>query len=103
MVNHQFVYYFFFIVPLTRSLFDGRCHGKNVVYKMAKGKDLLSPATFQWEEYDFLRSNGEMIPQSKSKKLCDLAFSIYDADEGSPLEEEKKAFKGSFGTFFSRK
>lgn len=79
-----------------------RCHGEegNVVYEMARDKNLLSSCKLKWEVFDFIRSNGDAIPQSTSHKLSDLCMDIYASDE---IIAEKLAYNGSLGNFFAEK
>lgn len=80
--------------------FRFRCHGEdgNVVHELARDKNLLSSCTFQWEKYDFIRTNGEAISQLKSHKLSQLGLNIYDGDD-----PEKSVYNGSVGNFFAEK
>lgn len=79
-----------------------RCHGEkgNVVYEMAKGKDLLSSNIPMYKTYNFVRSNGEVIPAKVSERITKLAMSILDRDDH---REEKMAYHGSLGNYFAQK
>lgn len=78
-----------------------RCHGEdgNVVYELAKDKNLLSSSKLKWELFDFVRSNGDAISQLKSHKLSQLGLSIQSSD----MNAEKSVYNGSFGNFFAEK
>lgn len=80
---------------------NNRCHGEknNVVYEMAKDKNLLG----RWEMErleTLIRSNGEEISSDLAKKLSNTAFDIYDGDT---YETEKKNYPCSMGNFFAKK
>lgn len=77
-----------------------RCHGEvdNVVYEMAKNKNLLSSNGPRYETFQLIRSNGTIVDTHLSDKLALLANSIVEENEN-----EKKSFKGSFGNYFSEK
>lgn len=79
-----------------------RCHGEegNCVYELARDKNLLSSCKFKWEIFDFMRTNGEAIPQSISHKLSHLGLHIY---ESSDFTAEALAYNGSMGNFFADK
>lgn len=48
-----------------------RCHGEkgNVVYELAKDKNLLSPSSPDYTSFNFVRSNGEQILKTIVDKL----------------------------------
>lgn len=67
---------------------------------MAKDKDLLSSNKPRYEVFEFIRSNGERVPQKIAEKLCNLADEILDRDD---KRDEKNAYNGSFGNYFAEK
>lgn len=77
-----------------------RCHGEkgNVVYDMAKDKNLLATSIPTFEKFNFIRSNGEQISQDTDGKLSTIYFELLDG-----YEEEKSNYNGSFGNFFAEK
>lgn len=77
-----------------------RCHGEvgNVVYDMAKDKNLLSSNVPRYDEFNFVRSNGEPIPHNISEKLINLASNIVDRND---KRIEKRAYHGSLGNYFA--
>lgn len=77
-----------------------RCHGEdgNVVYEMAKDKNLLSSNVPRYDEFHFVRSNGESIPKNISEKLVDLATNILNRKD---KQSEKRAYHGSLGNYFA--
>lgn len=79
-----------------------RCHGEenNVVYEMAKNKNVLSSNKPRYELFDFVRSNGEKVPQPLANKLVGLAEEILDRND---KRDEKFSYNGSFGNYFSEK
>lgn len=79
-----------------------RCHGEkgNVVYEMAKDKNLLVHSTKEIGDDQLIRSNGEIIPMELSKKLTTLTFDIYG---GEHYDEERINYDGSFGNFCTEK
>lgn len=72
----------------------------NVVYELAKDKNLLERSIDVLGYYTFIQSDGQVIPSDLSKKLVDLAMEIYDDDK---YAQEKRAYNGSFGNFFAEK
>lgn len=100
------IYWFlFFFSKFSSSLLwtlHHRCHGENgnVIYEMAKGKDLLSSDIPTYKTYNFIRSNGEVIPEKVSDRLTKLAMGILDRGEH---REEKLAYHGSLGNYFAQK
>lgn len=77
-----------------------RNHGEegNVVYNMAKDKNLLSPNIPTFTNFNFIRSNGEQIPKMKADKMSTLVMEIING-----FEEEKRQYNGSLGNFFAEK
>lgn len=77
-----------------------RCHGEkgNVVFNMAKDKNLLSSNIPTYTHFNFIRSNGEQIPKTKADKMSALVFEIIEG-----FEEEKRQYNGSLGNFFVKK
>lgn len=65
---------------------------------MAKDKNLLTTSIPTHKKFNFIRSNGEQIPQDKADKLASIYFEILDG-----FEEEKSDYNGSFGNFFAEK
>ena len=94
--------FFFKIFLLSPPNSLHRCHGEkgNVIYEMARGKDLLSSNIPTYKTYNFVRSNGEVIPAKVSERLTKLAMSILDRDDH---REEKLAYHGSLGNYFAQK
>lgn len=74
------------------------CHGEvgNVVYEMAKNKDLLSSHAIDLSVHHLVRSNGDPIPKETVDKLMALKDEI---DSG--YDEEKSAHNGSTGNLFA--
>lgn len=79
-----------------------RCHGEmnNVVYEMAKDKDVLDADHEIPLRKDFIQSDGKEIPDEISIKLANVSFNIY---LGEYYDEEKNNYNGSFGNFFTDK
>lgn len=79
-----------------------RCHGEkgNVVYDLAKDKNLLSPSSPDYTSFNFVRSNGEEIPKAIGDKLSELYLELMFEKE---LDVEKREHKGSLGNFFTEK
>lgn len=77
-----------------------RCHGEkdNVVFGLAKNKNLLSSNIPRFTSFQLIRSDGSIVPQQLSDKLTNLALQIIDANEG-----EKISYKGSLGNYFKEK
>lgn len=77
-----------------------RCHGEegNVVYEMAKDKNLLSSNVPKYDVFNFVLSNAEPIPQEVSEKLINLASEIVDRND---KRIEKRAYHGSLGNYFA--
>lgn len=77
-----------------------RCHGEegNVVYELARDKNLLSSCPLKSYDYHFARSNGETIPAEISEKLAKLKYSTLN-DEATG---EMKDYNGSLGDFYAR-
>ncbi|XP_031639336.1 spermine oxidase-like [Contarinia nasturtii] len=76
------------------------CHGEtgNVVYEMAKDKNLLAHSTEESRGNRYVRSNGEEIPMELCKKITALIMDIM----GDHYEEERKSY-GSSGNFYAAK
>lgn len=91
----------FFKITILIINFD-RCHGEkdNVVYEMAKDKNLLAGGSEFVMLENFIRSNGEKLPDELTAKIASLAFEIY---EGDSYDDEKTAYHGSLGNFFAEK
>lgn len=79
-----------------------RCHGEknNVVYEMAKDKNVLDGSNELGLHDELIRSDGEALPVELGQNLSNLAFNIY---EGEDYETEKESYDGSFGNFFAKK
>lgn len=79
-----------------------RCHGEkgNVVYDLAKEKNLLSSSSSDYTSFNFIRSNGEEIPKNIANKLTSLYYKYIFERE---YDEEKRKYKGSIGNFFTEK
>lgn len=90
----------FFVFPYNLSNF--RCHGEegNVVYSMAKDKNLLSSNVPRYEKFNLFRSNGERIPEKSTEKLMEMAWSILDREID---REGKRSYEGSFGNYVAEK
>lgn len=86
---------------LILVLFLKRCHGEkgNVVYEMAKDKNVLEHAASKPRDI-YIRSNGEVVPTTLSDKVFALAYEIYD---GVKYQKERDSFQGSFANFFAQK
>lgn len=67
---------------------------------MAKDKNVLSSNKPRYESFDFVRSNGEKVPQRLANKLVGLAEEILDRDDE---RDEKYSYNGSFGNYFAEK
>lgn len=72
----------------------------NVVYELAKEKNLLQRSIDALGYYNIIRSDGQVIPIELSTKLVDLAMEIYGDEK---YYEEKRTYHGSFGNFFTEK
>lgn len=79
-----------------------RCHGEkgNVVYDLAKDKNLLSASHTDYTSFNLIRSNGEQIPKSIGDKLTKLYLEIIFDER---YDVEKREYNGSLGNFFSNK
>lgn len=69
-----------------------------MVYEMAKDKNVLSSDKPRYETFEFVRSDGERVPDKITEKLVTLADEILDRDDN---REEKHAYDGSFGNYFA--
>lgn len=67
---------------------------------MAKDKSLLSSNVPKYEQFNFVRSNGEKIPDDLSAKLTKLAGQILDRND---KRDEKRTYNGSLGNYFAEK
>lgn len=67
---------------------------------MARDKNLLSSCKLKWELFDFIRSNGDAVSQSKSHKLSQLGMNVY---ESSGISADRLAYNGSLGNFFAER
>ncbi|XP_031636095.1 spermine oxidase-like [Contarinia nasturtii] len=78
------------------------CHGEegNVVYDMAKDKNLLSSNVPRYDSIEFVRSNGEKVPQNITDKLGNLMDELLDRDD---KREEKSDYQGSFGNYIAER
>lgn len=72
----------------------------NVVYEMAKDKNLLATGTEALGYYNFIRSNGDKVPHELAVKLFDLSMEI---ERGEKYDAEMLNYKGSMGNFFVEK
>lgn len=72
----------------------------NVVYELAKDKDLLATTQAFQGYYNSVRSDGQQIPIDLSTKIIDFGMDIY---KGEKYDEEKSNYHGSFGNFFTEK
>ena len=70
------------------------------MYEMAKDKNVLSSDKPRYETFEFVRSDGQRIPQEKTDKLINLAEEILNRHDN---RLEKNAYDGSFGNYFSKK
>lgn len=79
-----------------------RCHGEvdNVVYELAKGKDLLDSSSPNYTSFNMLLSDGTEIPKELADQITAMAFEIIDGDK---YTEEKRTYSGSLGSFFAEK
>lgn len=66
-----------------------RCMGEkeNVVYELAKDKNILERSIGVPEYYTIIQSDGQMISSKLSTKLVDLAMELYG---DSKFVEEKR-------------
>lgn len=69
-----------------------------MVYEMAKDKNLLASSVLRWDEYDFVWSNGDPVPESVSRRMTNLCF---DISESFDKHDEKAKFDGSIGNHFA--
>lgn len=53
-----------------------------------------------YKSFNFVRSNGDIIPMGISDKLSKVAMEIVD---GNSYEDEKKDYDGSLGNFFAER
>lgn len=67
---------------------------------MAKDKNLLSSNVPTFKSYNFVRSDGEVIPVKTSERLTKLAMGILDRDDH---KAEKRAYHGSLGNYFAQR
>ena len=79
-----------------------RCHGEkgNVVYEMAKDKNVLEHSNEGDILAAFVRSDGEGAPSELSKKLWNFNFKLYESPEN---DDEKTAYIGPYGNYFAKK
>lgn len=66
---------------------------------MAKDKNLLSSCPLKWDNYRFVRSDGEAIPNNISEKLSKLCMDVCESEDKI---EEMKSFNGSLGNFYAK-
>lgn len=87
---------------LSTELFNFmcRCHGEedNIVYDLAKDKNLLSSCPLRWDKYRFVSSDGRPLPEKISEKLSDLCMNISESDK----VDEMKSYNGSLGNFIAK-
>lgn len=59
------------------------CHGEkdNVVFELAKSKNVLSSNAFRYEPYRLYRSDGVPVPQNIANQLSDLTRRLLDESE----------------------
>lgn len=69
------------------------------MYEMAKDKNVLSSCQLKWDNFHFVRSNGEALPVQMSEKLSKLCMEICEADDKT---EEMRAYNGSLGNFYAK-
>lgn len=79
-----------------------RCHGekRNVVYELAKDKNVLAHSNKEISFTTFIRSDGEVIPSELSKKLSDFSLQLYDSADN---DDEKSSYASSYGNYFAKK
>lgn len=77
-----------------------RCHGEdgNVVYDMAKDKNVLSSNIPRYDSFSFVRSNGELISDKISAKLLALSQTILNRND---MRKQKREYNGSLGNYFA--
>lgn len=77
-----------------------RCHGEedNVVYELAKNKNLLEANSMRYDLFTLMRSDGSTVPTEVSEKLMLLAITIVEE-----YKDEMKLYTGSLGNFIMEK
>lgn len=75
------------------------CHGEkgNIVYDMVKNLDLLQPSFNNYQDLSFIDIDGKFVDKSISRKLNEIAFLIYEDEDGVRKEE------GSYANFFNKR
>lgn len=78
-----------------------RCHGEegNVVFELANDKNVLSSDAPRYDKFNFVRSNGDAVPEGISEKLMSLGFQIFDSND---KVDEKRTYNGSLGNYFAQ-
>lgn len=96
------LFYLISLISPKKLCFIRRCHGEkgNVIYEMAKDKNLLSSNVPTYRTYNFVRSNGDVIPPKTCERLTKLAMGILDREDH---KAEKRAYHGSLGNYFAQK
>lgn len=61
---------------------------------------MLSSDKPRYESYEFVRSDGERVPQKIAEKLITLNNEILHRDD---KQEDKNAYEGSFGNYFAKR
>lgn len=76
------------------------CNGQegNIVYEMAKDKNLLAFPELDYKVFNCFHSNGTQIGKEIADKLTQISFEIIDG-----FDDEKKLYNGSIGNFFAEK
>lgn len=76
------------------------CHGEkdNVVFQLGSRHDLLSSASTKYDDFLCIKSSGEVVDESVSKRLTELAISTVEC-----YKDELEVYQGSLGTFIVEK
>lgn len=65
---------------------------------MAKDKNILASNVPRYENFNFVRSNGELIPEEITRKLVALSANILNRND---KRKEKREYNGSLGNYFA--
>lgn len=65
---------------------------------MAKDKNVLSSDVPRYESFNFVRSDGKIIPEKISRKLVALSANILNRND---KQKEKREYNGSLGNYFA--
>ncbi|XP_063705063.1 spermine oxidase-like [Culicoides brevitarsis] len=76
------------------------CHGEkdNVVFQLANPHGFFSSATTKYDNFACIKSNGDVVDEKISSRLCEMAIGILEGNK-----DELKTYLGSLGSFIVEK